>query len=110
MCSAQEGVLLGQLLQQWCSVACHQPSTVAVGQAHVNKHISDVAKPTCQALSTAPTAVCWCPCRAFFGECDKNPGYMLNGCKKSCKVPCGPGATLTATGQHHAVDVPVKTA
>eukprot|EP00983_Pelagomonas_calceolata_P117361 1160406-Pelagomonas_calceolata.AAC.10 len=25
---------------------------------------------------------------AFFGECEKNPGYMLTNCRKSCKQ-CG---------------------
>lgn len=23
---------------------------------------------------------------AFFGECDKNPGFMKENCKRSCKI------------------------
>jgi hypothetical protein len=41
---------------------------------------------------------------AFFGECDKNPGYMLVGCKKSCKV-CDPAKTNTG----RVIEVPIKT-
>jgi len=42
---------------------------------------------------------------SFFGECDKNPGYMLVSCKKSCKV-CDPAKTNTGV----TIDVPVKQA
>ncbi len=34
-----------------------------------------------------------CPEWAYFGECQKNPGFMTSNCKKSCKA-CE-GSTLT---------------
>lgn len=37
---------------------------------------------------------------AFFDECTKNPGYMLTGCKKSCKT-CWPAAA-GAQAEHSA--------
>lgn len=41
---------------------------------------------------------------AFFGECDKNPGFMLSGCKKACKV-CDPAKINTG----RVIEVPIKT-
>ena len=32
-----------------------------------------------------------CPGWALWGECSKNPGYMLYYCMKSCNVDCNPG-------------------
>ncbi len=54
-----------------------------------------------------PSCLLLCPISqwAFFGECDKNPGYMLVGCKKSCKV-CDPAKINTG----RVIDVPIKTA
>lgn len=35
---------------------------------------------------------------AYFGECEKNPGYMLENCRKSCKH-CQPSAATQAEAQ-----------
>lgn len=51
-------------------------------------------------LTPPPVTLQW----AFFGECDKNPGYMLTGCKKSCKV-CDPAHINTG----RVIEVPITT-
>ena len=37
---------------------------------------------------------------ASIGECDVNPGYMLNNCKKGCQVCNQPSTTVTTTTEN----------
>eukprot|EP00879_Flechtneria_rotunda_P011819 GHRR01012346.1.p1 GENE.GHRR01012346.1~~GHRR01012346.1.p1 ORF type:complete len:308 (+),score=60.64 GHRR01012346.1:171-1094(+) len=56
---------------------------------HVGPFASGEPAPAVSATTTCVDAHDRCNEWAYFGECTRNPGYMLKGCKKSCKV-CQP--------------------
>jgi uncharacterized membrane-anchored protein YhcB (DUF1043 family) len=70
-----------------CGIECNPNKCLLYGAD------ADGVVPTKEAQSTLPKCPTSepdengsCPYWASIGECDKNPGYMLNRCKTSCKV------------------------